>query len=351
MEIIGAVSIRWSLIREGKVIEIVKKSPNEIFLEIREATENLFGLHLKNPVPINLGLINLKWKVETEEGLFVIKQISRERYAKYDYAKVILEQDIALGEQLRQYQNGTLCPKVLKHQDNVIHKSSNGERFIVMEYIDGINLPPGTLNEKQMFSLGRMTGHIHNISNDGTHHNDGIPKFVPPSVQQRVDYWDTFYKKAVDNNQFLNLVDIQIKATKQFDLDLIATCETGWAHRDLWVDNILFKEDQLSSVLDFDRFAFDYPELDIARAIMSGALKGNDFNSISAKAFLDGYRTKRNLEIGVFLRSLYLLWYLESVWWIVPSLNRDRYQEVQFQNEMLWLGKNLPELKSMFGSW
>lgn len=330
---------------------IVKKSPNDIFLEIREATEVMFGLYLENPIPINLGYLNLKWKVQTAKGEFLIKQISKERFASYDSEKIIMEQDLALREQLRQFENGTLCPRVLKDKDNIIHKTSSGERFIIMEYVGGKNLLPGTLNEKQMYSLGQMTGHMHNVSNDGTYNNDRKPKFIPPNVEQRLDYWKSIYKTSEDNDMFLELVGIQIEATKLFNLDMIRSCVTGWAHRDLWVDNILFNGDQLSSILDFDRFAFDYPELDIARAIMSGALNSNAFNSNSAKAFLEGYKTKRNLEKGVFVRSLYLLWYLESPWWIRPNLNQDRYQEVQFKNEMIWLGNNLSELRTMFASW
>lgn len=330
---------------------IVKKSPNDIFKELRETTECLFDVRLKNPIPINLGFLNLKWKVQTETGLLLIKQISKERYAKYNVEKICLEQDLALREQLRQFKNGTLCPRVLEHNGNVIHKSSSGERFIVMEYVEGENLFPGILNEKQMYGLGQMTGHMHNVANDGTYNNDRNPKFIPPSVEQRLNYWKSFYKTGENNDMFVKLVEIQIKATKQFKLEMIRSCETGWSHRDLWVDNILFIDDQLASILDFDRFAFDYPELDIARGILSGALNGNTFNSNSAKAFLEGYKTKRNLPNGVFVRSLYLLWYLESVWWIRPNLNQDRYQEVQFQNEMIWLAENLSELQTMFGSW
>ncbi|WP_019155228.1 phosphotransferase [Robertmurraya massiliosenegalensis] len=327
---------------------IIKKSPNEIFLELKEATEFMFGLHLDSPIQNNLGFLNLKWKVQSEQGPLLIKQLSKERYTSSNY---ILEQDIAIHEQLRQYKNGTLCPKVLKYKDNVIHKSSSGERFIIMEYVDGENLRPGTLNVKQMYSLGKMTGHMHNVSNDGTYKNDSIPKFIPPSVEQRMDYWKSLYNTVEKNDMFAELVEIQIKATKQFNLYMINSSVTGWSHRDVWVDNILFIGDQLSSILDFDRFAFDYPELDIARAIMSGAFNGSTLNSNSAKAFLEGYRSSRNLEKGVFARSLYLLWYLESTWWIHPKLSLERYQVVQFQNEMIWLAKNLPELKTMYGSW
>ncbi len=46
------------------MIEI--KSPNDIFLELRETTECLFGLHLENPIPINLGLF--KFKMESSNG-------------------------------------------------------------------------------------------------------------------------------------------------------------------------------------------------------------------------------------------------------------------------------------------
>jgi homoserine kinase type II len=45
---------------------IVKKSPNDIFVELRETTECLFGIHSKNPIPINLGFLNYhgvcRWK-------------------------------------------------------------------------------------------------------------------------------------------------------------------------------------------------------------------------------------------------------------------------------------------------
>lgn len=327
---------------------IAKKSPNDIFLELKEATEFMFDIHLDSPIQINLGFLNLKWKVQSGKGPLLIKQLSKERYASSDY---IVEQEIALREQLRQSKNGTLCPRVLRYEDNVIHKTSSGERFIVMEHVDGKNLLPGTLNVKQMYSLGQMTGHMHNVANDGTNKNDRNPKFMPPSVEQRLDYWKSFYKTIDENDMFVELLEIQIKATKHFSLELISSCETGWAHRDLWIDNILFTGDQLSSILDFDRFAFDYPELDIARAIMSGAFNGSTFNSSSAKAFLEGYRTIRNLEKGVFARSLYALWYLESSWWINPNLSLDRYQVVQFQNEMTWLGKNLSELRVMYGAW
>jgi len=218
-----------------------------------------------------------------------------------------------------------------------------------MEYMNGVNMLPGSLNEDQMYSFGKITGHMHNVFHDGTYSNNHTPKFLPPSQEQRLEYWKVLDAKEQGENRISNLVEKQIKATEHFNFGWLSSCEPGWAHRDLWVDNLLFNGNQLSAILDFDRFAFDYPELDIARAIMSGALKEDEFHVKSALAFVEGYRTERKLKSGTLVRSLRLLWYLESVWWITSELNYERYQEIQFRNEMIWLAENLSELPEMFG--
>jgi homoserine kinase type II len=142
---------------------------------------------------------------------------------------------------------------------------------------------------------------------------------------------------------------LQLKATEQFDIELINSCEAGWAHRDLFVDNLLFVDNQVSAILDFDRFAYDYPELDIARVIVSGALDKENLNITAATAFLDGYRTQREFERGVLTRSLHMLWYMESVWWIHTNMDTTRAQPIRFAEEMTWLAKNLSQFSGMIG--
>lgn len=328
----------------------MQKSSNDIYLDIKETVESLFNLKLRNEVTLQLGLLNLKWKVESEDGEYVIKQFSKERYERFDLEKVAIEQEIALREQLRQYHKGTPCPRILTYNDNVIHKTRNEERFTIMTYLPGENLLPGTLNEAQMFSFGQRTGQMHNIFNDGTKEK-GVTKFIPPATNHRLEYWESLKEKNNDNPVLIKIIERQILATKEFNPEKLKEYESGWAHRDLWIDNVLFNDNQLSAILDFDRVAYDYLELDIARAIMSGALKGNVFNENAAKSFLNGYRTRRNFERGAFVRSLKLLWYLESTWWISPEIDINRYQEIQFYNEMVWLGEHFPNLIKLFGDY
>lgn len=330
------------------IVGTVTKSSDDVYLDLKETSENLFDIQFISHTPLSLGWLNLKWKVKTDKGTLVLKQFSKERWQRFGIEKVALEQQIALHEQVRQYENGTPCPKIWTHNGNVIQISHAGERFVLMEFMPGQNLFPGTLNVDQMYSLGRATAYMHNVFHNRTHGSEHSPKFLPPSLEERLEYWRGLVEKARRNERIIGLIERQIRATERFRLDLINSCEPGWAHRDLWVDNILFKGNELSAILDFDRVAFDYPELDIGRAIMSGSLNGDQFNSSTATAFVEGYRTKRALQKGTVIRSLRLLWYLESVWWIAPNLNCDGYQVVQFENEMVWLAEHLMKLNEIF---
>ncbi len=130
---------------------------------------------------------------------------------------------------------------------------------------------------------------------------------------------------------------------------MLTACECGWAHRDLWVDNLLFEQDRLSAILDFDRLNYDYPELDVARAILSCSLLKDDFQAGNARAFLSGYRTECEFPVGKFVRALRMLWYMESPWWITKTMDQHSVPPARFAEEMLWLAKSHLELGEMVG--
>ena len=144
-----------------------------------------------------------------------------------------------------------------------------------MEYMAGSNLAPGSLNCEQMCALGRVTARMHNVVNDGFHGKYTSPKFVPPPVRERLVHWKTLLESAKGDGHWSKIIENQLIATEQFSFEEIASQEPGWAHRDLWVDNLLFEGNDLTAILDFDRFGYDYPELDVARAIISGVLRGD----------------------------------------------------------------------------
>ncbi|SEN99540.1 Phosphotransferase enzyme family protein [Paenibacillus sophorae] len=92
-------------------------------------------------------------------------------------------------------------------------------------------------------------------------------------------------------------IEIQRRATEDINLEILESLQLGWAHRDLWVDNLLFNDSQLTAILDFDRLNYDYPQLDVARAVMSCALD-NSLDVSLASAFIEGYSEERSVTEG-----------------------------------------------------
>jgi homoserine kinase type II len=109
----------------------------------------------------------------------------------------------------------------------------------------------------------------------------------------------------------------------------------------------LFYPDSLSAILDFDRLQYIYPELDIARAILSFALDNNRLRMDAVQAFIDGYNQIGAISANDIILSLKLLYCLESFWWLRTSSFNGDGPPRRFADEMEWLSINWPNLESI----
>lgn len=306
-----------------------------------------FGFKVLDATPIKRGWLNLKWKITTDSGVFLIKQFNKERYKLYHHEELLL----AFSQQMRLHSRGLPCPKLYSHEVQFLIESEKGELFMLMDYCKGTVIPPGKLNVHQMYDLGRVTGNMHQLLNDGTLSGKRYPEFIPPSREERLTHWESVWNHVnnTGKSDLLPILETQYKVTETINLGDFKLNETGWAHRDLWVDNLLFEEKKVSAVLDFDRMKYDYPQLDVARAVISGALDENNFNVHLVQAFIEGYSEQRFLEKGFIISSLKMLWFMESTWWINSSMDQHNGPPKRFAKEMLWLAENFKELDSMLG--
>jgi homoserine kinase type II len=327
---------------------IITDDINMIYHDLQQYCEHTFGFKIYHAAQINRGFLNLKWKIETSEGIFLLKQYNHERLKKYDMDQLLT----ALRLQQKLHFEGVACPKILTNSEKMMHVTDNDERFVIIEFCEGKIVKPGLVNENQMYDLGCQTGKMHRLLSEFPI-NDPNPQFIPPSKESRLNHWLNIRRDAeVEDKQWLQpIIDDQIKATEALDFSKISVLECGLAHRDLWVDNILFHENKLSAILDFDRLRYDYPELDIARAIISCSLLKDDFLKGNAMAFLEGYRTERDFPQGRLESAMWMLWFMESTWWIDKNMDMENgLPPARFAEEMIWLAKNHSELNEMFGS-
>lgn len=320
---------------------------NSMFLEIKETIERMFSIRVTEYAKINKGLLNLKWKIITNKGTFFIKQYSEERYPNSN-EKRLTRLKTALLIQKRLSEEGIKCPHILNFNGEVILRTKQNIRFIITEYMDGNLVNAGKINCNQFHDLGSELGRIHSLVNNQINEK-AIPRWVVPSKEQLIAEWNenwilTNGSNRADINTFLKL---QREIFESIDMNIFEDSKPGWAHSDLWCDNILFYPDSLSAIIDFDRFQYIYPELDISRAILSFALDNNCLRMDKVMAFIDGYNQFGNITVDDIIRSLKLLYCEESFWWLNNDSFNSEGPPKRFADEMVWLSINWLNLEEI----
>ncbi|MED1864880.1 phosphotransferase [Fictibacillus nanhaiensis] len=315
-----------------------------LWTSLKKETEARFALKVEECTRINRGWLNQKWKIKTDQGVFLIKQYNKERMKRYDLQTI----RSALHTQNRMFSKGLACPELLSYKGDLLQNSAEGERFTVMRFMEGMLNPPGNVSCEQMHSVGEEIGKLHALLNDGTLAAKSETVFKVPSIAERVEYWQSEINKCDEQglDHVRSLMELQMAATLAFNIELFGNLTPGWCHRDLWVDNLLFSGDYISAILDFDRMNYDFLELDIGRLIISTCLQNNTLNRKAVQAFLKGYNNTNELSVERLVMSLKLVWYMESTWWIDVTPHEGEPPK-RFQQEMVWLARHHEQLENM----
>lgn len=150
-----------------------------------------------------------------------------------------------------------------------------------------------------------------------------------------------------EHERYSVAIQQQMDLVNRIDLDELRTCTQGWAHWDLHVDNLMFQDDRIADILDFDRISYVYRDFDISRALLSCALTPNDgFPVEKIRAYIEGYSCFTSLSAARIARSIQLTWYKECEW-IHAKYSTNR-QMSRFIEELIWIGDHWDELERFF---
>jgi len=319
------------------------KSSNEIIKEISEHIKTTFGFKVREAIPVLMGYANLKWKIHTDDEVLFVKQYNEVRYPE----KLLKSVETALGLQDLLHTEGIPCPKLSSNNDLFIQRTPSGERYIVTEYCEGSLVKPGEVNTDQMYHLGQIVGRMHKILYTKAAQSLTL-HWKPESKEAKIQKWAKSWHEAVEQaaDKYISALETQRKIIDEIDLDLFESCEEGWVHWDLFVDNLLFHDRCVSSILDFDRMHYIYPEFDISRAILSGTILNGNINMKSVNAFICGYTESMPITVDKFVRSIKLTWWKECSWIYVKS--EDHRTLKRFVDELIWIGENWSRLEEIF---
>jgi homoserine kinase type II len=310
--------------------------------EIFETVTRLLGIEIYGWSPIHLGYKNLKWHIKTNAGDLFVKQYNKRRYPLERLPGL----EKALQIQNRLFQEGLPCPELFSHEGKFILNSENGEHFVIMGLNKGFILPPGNATPSQMYSLGKTIGSMHillekNIAMEPLHWDLRTKADMLGNWTMR---WDEAI--ALDCSTTIKSLETQRRILEENDTDLFAQCEKGWAHWDLFADNILFHANEVSSILDFDRMNVVYTDFDISRPILSCCIHENQIHIECVSAFVRGYREFKPLTLEKLVRSIKINWWKEAEWIRVEKPG-DSIPLRRFREENVWIAENWDVLEEL----
>lgn len=322
--------------------------------EIADWLKKHYSIDIRSAKRIRRGLLNEKWIVETNKGVLFAKSYHPERFKMHD-EETRNRIDNALQLQLLYYQSGGPCPEPLTLDGRCMHTLPCGRYMTVMTCSSGTMVPAGKFSEQCMYALGRATADMHTVWESAA--TSGSSAAAPPgeplwqiSREEMKRSWEVNWEAAHHSSERVrSALQLQKGIIDSLNAEDFTPQTAGWAHLDLWADNLLFEGDKLSAIVDFDRARYSFPALDIGRAVLSGALSEEEFRQHAVAAFTEGYRSVRPLPIGAVTRAVKYAWCVESFWWIQPSLESFSMAPARFAEEMIRTAESWEKLDILLG--
>jgi len=180
------------------------------------------------------------------------------------------------------------CPDVMIRNDDSLLFEIQGKQGCIVSCLSGCALDE--LNIAQLKSSGKAMAQLHLAGADFKQHREN-----PTGSDWLVQQIDAVLEKTQQHygSEAAELLSSELAFQSSCAWDSLPA---GLIHGDLFVDNILFEDDQVSGIIDFYYAHHAAFAMDIAISLNAQAVLLGDSDEIRIKAFLDGYQSIRPLQ-------------------------------------------------------
>ena len=238
---------------------------------------------LLNFKEIKEGIENTNYFIHTEKGKFVLTL----------YEKRVEEKDLPFFISLMR----NLFDKNFPSPEPIINRNGSyisevlEKKAAVVSFLDGC--AKKNLNPNDCYQVGINTANLHLITKNLTGNRKN---------KLSIDSWRKIYSKVKQdcNKIHPNLTNVIEKNLHEIEKNWPKNIPSGIIHADLFPDNIFFKNDKLSGIIDFYFSCNDFYAFEIAVCLNALCFEGINenlsFNVTKAKKFIDGYSSVRKLN-------------------------------------------------------
>ena len=233
------------------------------------------------------GMAHTMWRLQTDRGVFAIKQINRNwavphEAAGYERASQIESAagaaGIPIAPPVRHAQTGMCIVEIAVGDARPL-------TFRVHEWVDGSVLRQEECGPDEARAIGGILACIHAL---GISAGDRSPP-MPPAVHR--EHWRSLLERGASAEWHDDLAAIQPAIDELIVVAASGGGERVMSHRDLDAKNVLRTPDGRLVIIDWDTAGPTVPREDVARhAIVWGGGYEHDPDPESVRAFIAGYR-------------------------------------------------------------
>ena len=231
---------------------------------------------------IEEGIENTNYFINTEKGNFILTI----------YEKRVEEKDLPFFISLMRnlFDKNFPSPKPIINKNGNYISEISGKKAAVVSFLDGS--AKRILNPNDCYEIGINSAKLHLITKDlaGKREN-----------KLSINSWRKIYNKVKKDCSKIhpNLISVIEKNLDEIEKNWPKDIPSGIIHADLFPDNIFFKNNKLSGIIDFYFSCNDFYAFEIAICLNALCFEGKNenlsFNVTKAKKFIDGYSSIRKL--------------------------------------------------------
>ena len=232
---------------------------------------------------IKEGIENTNYFIQTSDSKFILT-IYEKRVKKKD-----LPFFMKLMENLNK--NNFKCPKPIKNVNNKYISLIKKKPAALVSFLDGTS--KNNLSAENCYQIGVQVAKFHLITKKLS---------IKRNNSLSLDSWEKLFKKIekrcskIEINLPFKIKESLVEIKKNWPRNL----PKGIIHADLFPDNIFFKNNEFSGIIDFYFSCNDYYAFEIAVCLnalcFDGLSQNLSFNVTKAKKFLKGYSSVRKIS-------------------------------------------------------
>jgi homoserine kinase type II len=248
--------------------------------EVRQFLEQYNINNFKDYKGITEGVENTNYLIKTSEQDYILTI----------YEKRVDENDLPFFIKLLSYlsENRFPCPKPIANKNNEKINRIKNKNAALVTFLNGQS--KNKITSEECFEIGKITAQLHKITK----------KFdINRKNNLSIENWESIFEKTI--KQKIDLDESIIKKTKNY-LNFLKdkwpkNLPQGIIHADLFPDNIFFRNNKVSGIIDFYFACNDFFAYEIAICINSLCFDNNStFNMTKAKNLIDGYTSIKTLS-------------------------------------------------------